>query len=84
MLTDFVLAGPASFHEKLWEDLAKVVIIDDVGSLGRFLGRHHGTIKYKGDEQFCFDMRAYAESTVAEYVKLERIRQLENSSNTVH
>ena len=47
---DFVLAGKEEWHQRFWDDLSKVVQIDDVGDLGRFLGRHHSTVRVEGKE----------------------------------
>ena len=38
---DLVLSGPAGAHEPFWSKLRKLVDVDDVTSLERFLGRHH-------------------------------------------
>ena len=40
---DFVLAGDETMHSTFWHVLGKRVLIDDIGDLGRFLGRHHTT-----------------------------------------
>ena len=49
---DFALSGDSRWHNRFWEDLSKRVIIDEVGDIGRFLGRHHATIKCEGHERF--------------------------------
>ena len=67
---DFVLAGDSNWHTRFWEDLSKRVIIDDIGDIGRFLGRHHSTVKHEGQERFAFDMRSYAKDMLQEYVQL--------------
>ena len=67
---DFVLAGDSEWHSRFWEDLSKRVIIDEVGDIGRFLGRHHATVKCEGQERFAFDMRSYAKDMIQEYVQL--------------
>jgi hypothetical protein len=41
-------------------------MIEDVGELGRFLGRHHTTISHDGHEH----MRAYAKDMIRDYVNL--------------
>ena len=69
---DFALAGDETMHAKFWEDLGRQVMIDDIGDLGRFLGRHHATVRCEGDERFAFDMRAYAKDIVQEYATLTR------------
>ena len=67
---DFVLSGPDGMHDKFWEDLGKKVLIDDIGDLGRFLGRHHTTIKHDEHERFAFDMRAYSKDIVQDFAQL--------------
>ena len=67
---DFVLSGPDGMHDKFWEDLGKKVLIDDIGDLGRFLGRHHTTIKHEEHERFAFDMRAYSKDIVQDFAQL--------------
>ena len=67
---DFVLAGDSEWHSRFWEDLSKRVIIDEVGDIGRFLGRHHATVKCEGQERFAFVMRSYAKDMIQEYVQL--------------
>ena len=53
---DSALSGKAGWHDQFWGDLSKLVQVDDVGDLGRFLGRHHATIKVEEQELFAFDM----------------------------
>ena len=67
---DFLLAGDSSYHEAFWAELSKRIMLDDVGDIGRFLGRHHSMIKYNDQDRFAFDMRAYAESIVNDYCQL--------------
>ena len=67
---DFVLSGPDGMHDKFWEDLGKKVLIDDIGDLGRFLGRHHTTVKHDEHERFAFDMRAYSKDIVQDFAQL--------------
>ena len=45
-------------------------MIEDIGDLGRFLGRHHTTVSHAGHEQLAFDMRAYARDTIQDYVNI--------------
>ena len=73
---DFVLAGDATMHDTFWQDLGKRVLIDDIGDLGRFLGRHHTTIEREGKELFAFDMRAYAQDIVTDYLRITEGKQL--------
>ena len=42
---DLILSGPSQWHEPFWEALGEKVLIDDIGPLGRFLGRHHSLSK---------------------------------------
>ena len=67
---DLILSGPSQWHEPFWEALGEKVLIDDIGPLGRFLGRHHSTVEVDNTEFFGFDMRAYAEATVQEYLRV--------------
>ena len=73
---DFVLAGKEEWHQRFWDDLSKVVQIDDVGDLGRFLGRHHSTVRVEGKELFAFDMRAYAQDIVTDYLRISNGKKL--------
>ena len=41
---DFMLSGPAQHHDKFWKQLGERVELEDIGGLGRFLGRHHEII----------------------------------------
>lgn len=56
---DFQLSGDSNFHDAFWSELSKRIMIEDVGELGRFLGRHHITVSRDGHEQLAFDMRAH-------------------------
>ena len=67
---DIVLSGKAEWHDQFWADLSKLIQVDDVGDLGRFLGRHHSTIKVDEKELFAFDMRAYAQDIVMDYLRI--------------
>ena len=67
---DLILSGPSQWHEPFWEALGEKVLIDDIGPLGRFLGRHHSTVEVDNTEFFGFDMRAYAEATVQKYLRV--------------
>ena len=67
---DFVLSGGSSYHDSFWADLSKRIMLDDIGDLGRFLGRHHSTVEFRNQELFAFDMRAYGGSIVNDYVRL--------------
>ena len=69
-MDDLILLGPSQWHEPFWETLDEKVLIDDIGPLGRFLGRHHSTVKVGSTEFSGFDMRAYAEATVQEYLRV--------------
>lgn len=69
-MDDFVLSGKAEWHDQFWADLSKLVQVDDVGDLGRFLGRYHSTIKVDEQELFAFDMRAYAQDIVTDYLRI--------------
>eukprot|EP00435_Cladocopium_sp_Y103_P016069 s1173_g4.t1 len=64
------LTGDSSFHGAFWAELSKRTMLDDVGDIGRFLGRHRSMIKYNDQDRFAFDMRAYAESIVNAYCQL--------------
>ena len=76
---DFVLSGDSGWHSRFWEDLSKRVIIDEVGDIGRFLGRHHATIKCEGHERFAFDMRSYAKDMLQEYAQLTGMPNFKNA-----
>ena len=67
---DFVLSGDSSYHDGFWRKLSKRIMLDDFGDLRRFLEQHHSRIKWKGQEFFAFDMRAYAESIVNDYSRV--------------
>ena len=73
---DFVLAGREEWHQSFWDALSKKVQIDDIGDLGRFLGRHHSTVKVGDEETFAFDMRAYAQDIVTDYLRLSGGKKL--------
>ena len=40
----FLVSGGSAWHDAFWAELSKRIMIEDVGDLGRFLGRHHTTI----------------------------------------
>lgn len=46
------------------------MLIDDVGPLGRFLGRRRCTVEVAGAESFGLDMRVYTDATVQAYLKV--------------
>ena len=48
--------------------------------IGRFLGRHHATVKCEGEERFAFDMRAYATDIVQEYANLTGTTAFKNAN----
>ena len=61
---DFLLSGPSEHHDFLWEALGDVkkggIEIEDIGNLGRFLGRYHDVvITEDGSEGIAFNMREY-------------------------
>lgn len=45
-------------------------MIEDVGDLGRFLGRHHTTIAHDDHERVAFDMWTYAKDMIQDYVNI--------------
>ena len=45
-------------------------MIEDVGDLGRFLGRHRTTIAHDDHERLAFDTRAYAKDMIQDYVNI--------------
>lgn len=61
---DFLLSGDSGSHDAFWAELSKRIMMEDVGDLGRFLGRHHTTIAYDDHERLAFDMRAYAKDMI--------------------
>ena len=52
-------------------------MIEDVGDLGRFLGRHHAAIAYDDHERLAFDMRAYAKDMIQDYVNITNTKVYE-------
>ena len=69
---DFLLSGDSDSgsHDAFWAELPKWIMIEDVGDLGRFLGRHHTTIAHDDHERLAFDMRAYAKDMIQDYVSI--------------
>ena len=62
---DFLLSGPSEHHDSFWESLGDVkkggIEIEDIGGLGRFLGRYHDiVITEDGLEGIAFNMREYS------------------------
>ena len=71
---DFILAERSEHHERFWKaPLGDHIKIDDVGDLGRFLGRHHCAIEVQGQARFGFDTREYARTIVAEHVAISGV-----------
>ena len=73
---DFILAGKEEHHGPFWKKLGEHIMIDDIGDLGRFLGRHHChcTIEYEGQPMFAFDMREYARTIISDYTAITGVR----------
>ena len=71
---DFILAGREEHHGPFWKKLGEHIMIDDIGDLGRFLGRHHCTIEYEGQSMFAFDMREYARTIISDYTAITGVR----------
>ena len=71
---DFILTGKEEHHGPFWKKLGEHIMIDDIGDLGRFLGRHHCTIEYEGQPMFAFDMREYARTIISDddHLRLHR------------
>ena len=67
---DLILSGPSQWREPFWKALGEKVLIDDIGPLGGFLGRHHSTVELDGAESLGLDMCAYAEAAAQEYLRV--------------
>ena len=67
---DLLLSGSIASHTPFWEELGKVLEIEDIGDLGRFLGRHHELVRVDGREGIAFHVREYMKSAVEMYLKL--------------
>ena len=67
---DVLLSGDSGSHDAFWAELSKRIMIEDIGDLGRFLGRHHTTIAHDDYERLAFDMRAYAKDMIQDYVNI--------------
>ena len=73
---DFLLSGPAAEHDKFWDTLGKKVEIDDIGELGRFLGRHHDIVEQNGEPAVAFNMTDYVKSACDLYESLPGAKPL--------
>ena len=67
---DFLFSGDSDWHDAFWAELSKRIMIEDIGDLGRFFGRHHATIAYHDHERLAFDMRRYAKDMIQDYVNI--------------
>ena len=76
---DLLLSGSITSHTRSWEELGKVIEIEDMGDLGRFLGRRHELVRVNGREGIAFNVREYM-SAVEMYLKL---RDRQRSSNSI-
>jgi len=67
---DFLLSGPIEAHEDFWSKLSKEVEVEDIGGLGRFLGRYHDIVTIDDQEHVCFGMKDYVKSACDMYEQL--------------
>jgi hypothetical protein len=77
---DLLLAGPKGDHKYLWDKLSKLVDIDEVTPLRRFLGRHHELTRSPGGGTVHFKMFNYACQSVEMYQKLNGVTKLRSAS----
>ena len=74
------MSRPETHHQSFWKALGERVQLDDVGDLGRFLGRHHETLKCEDGVRFGFDMPSYAEATIGEYKRVAGVNEVKPAS----
>ena len=74
---DFLLSGPEGQHEAFWAELSKKVEVEDIGGLGRFLGRYHDTFTDEdGQEGVVFGMEEYVKSACEMYEGISGSKKL--------
>ena len=76
---DLLLSGSIASHTPFWEELGKVIEIEDIGDLGRFLGSHHELVRVNGREGIAFNVREYMKSAVEMYLKLSGAETIEGA-----
>ena len=77
---DFLLSGPEGEHERFWEELGKLIDLEDIGGLGRFLGRHHEIVEYDGGPAVSFNMSDYVKSACDLYTSFPGSKPLRFAS----
>jgi hypothetical protein len=66
---DLLLAGPKEAHPPFWDRFSKLVDIEEVTPLGRFLGRSHSLVRSPEGGVVHYDMSDYANQAVEMYSK---------------
>ena len=77
---DLLLAGPKGEHKRFWDKLSKLVDIDEVAPLERFLGRHHELTRSPEGGTVQYNMSDYACQSVEMCQKLTGVTKLRNAS----
>jgi hypothetical protein len=73
---DLLLSGPEGAHKTFWDKLEKLVDIEEVTPLERFLGRHHEFAEIKGQRGVRYQMKSYAQQAVDMYVEISGCKKL--------
>ena len=73
---DLLLSGASHEHSRFWQDLEKLIKIENVDDLGRFLGRRHKIVATASGKGIAFNVRDYMKSAVDMYLGITKQSQL--------
>ena len=77
---DLLLAGRGESRKMFWQELGKLIEIEDIGGLGRFLGRHHEIVETPDGLGVAFNIREYIRSAVDMYLGSTKQQRLKGAA----
>ena len=79
-MDDLLLSGRGESHETFWQELGKLIEIEDIGGLGRFLGRHHEIVETPDGLGVAFNIREDIRSAVDMYLGITKQQRLKGAA----